>query len=135
MSEDVELKALNAICPYFTMFPLEFPLNVLSSRARKGDRVLDPFCGRGTTNFAARLLGLSTLGVDSSPVAAAITAAKLINVDPVDILKEAKSILRGKRSVEKPNGEFWAWAYHECSPSALMRQSEGLHERRISGSS
>jgi hypothetical protein len=26
-------------------------------------------------------------------------------------------------------------AFEECSPLALMRQSEGLHERRISGSS
>jgi len=25
--------------------------------------------------------------------------------------------------------------WSQCSPSALMRQSEGLHERRISGSS
>src|SRR5687768_1933571 len=38
---------LNALCPYFTMFPLDFPLRALG-RAKPGDRVLDPFCGRGT---------------------------------------------------------------------------------------
>lgn len=32
--------ALNAICPYFTMFPLSFPLTVLPSNARV---VVDPF--------------------------------------------------------------------------------------------
>jgi len=40
------------------MFPLDFPLDILRKRALPGDRVLDPFCGRGTTNFAARLVGL-----------------------------------------------------------------------------
>ncbi len=71
------LKALNAVCPYYTMFPLDFPLRTLAGRARKGDWVADPFCGRGTTNFAARLLGLPSVGVDSSPVAVALTQAKL----------------------------------------------------------
>ena len=68
--------ALNSICPYFTMFPLEFPLGILKRNAKEGSIVLDPFCGRGTTNYAARLLGLSSVGVDSSPVAAAIARAK-----------------------------------------------------------
>jgi hypothetical protein len=128
MCEDAELKALNAICPYFTMFPLEFPLSILSLRARKGERVLDPFCGRGTTNFAARLLGLSNLGVDASPVATAITAAKLVSVDPADVLNEAKSILRAKRSIETPNGEFWAWAYQENVLDAVCRLRNALLE-------
>ena len=38
--------ALNGVCPYFTMFPLAFPLKILKSRARESDLVLDPFCGR-----------------------------------------------------------------------------------------
>ena len=70
--------ALNAICPYFTMFPLDFPHSVLASRARSGECVLDPFCGRGTTNFAARLLGLPTIGIDTDLVAMAATEAKLV---------------------------------------------------------
>jgi hypothetical protein len=39
--------------------------------------VVDPFCGRGTTNLAARVRGLPTVAVDSSPVATAATSAKL----------------------------------------------------------
>jgi hypothetical protein len=46
---DKGLYALNAVCPYFTMFPLDFPIAVLrelgASRKRKGI-VVDPFCGR-----------------------------------------------------------------------------------------
>ena len=104
--------ALNGICPYFTMFPLEFPLQVLRRRAKPHHAVLDPFCGRGTTNFAARLLGLRSLGVDSSPVATAITAAKLVQVNAPDILTEARDILTGTEPDDVPVGEFWEWAYH-----------------------
>lgn len=94
------------------MFPLEFPLSILEERADREDYVLDPFCGRGTTNFAARLLGLKSLGVDSSPVAVAISAAKLVNTTPDEILLEAQSILESEFQVSIPNGEFWRWAYH-----------------------
>lgn len=51
---DRDRTALNAICPYYTMLPLGFPIAELK-RAGGDDAVLDPFCGRGTTLFAARL--------------------------------------------------------------------------------
>jgi DNA modification methylase len=67
--------ALNGICPYFTMFPLTFPQKVLKRHSSSGDVVLDPFAGRGTTLYAARLLGLGAYGIDSNPVAVAISEA------------------------------------------------------------
>jgi DNA methylase len=107
------LKALNAVCPYYTMFPLGFPLRTLTGRARSGDWVADPFCGRGTTNFAARLLGLPSIGVDSSPVAVALTKAKLADARAGDVVRIAACILgEMPKNVETPSGEFWALAYH-----------------------
>lgn len=94
------------------MFPLEFPLRILQGRAKKHQAVLDPFCGRGTTNFAARLVGLRSLGVDSSPVATAITAAKLVQVSTSEILAEARDILSGTEPRDVPSEPFWHWAYH-----------------------
>lgn len=113
--------ALNGLCPYFTMFPLAFPLDILKRWAREGERVLDPFCGRGTTNFAARLVGLNSLGVDSSPVAAAITAAKLVTTTTDDILAEARQILAEHEPCQTPAGEFWQWAYHPTVLDSLCR--------------
>lgn len=121
--------ALNGICPYFTMFPLDFPLRILQRRARKGDVVLDPFCGRGTTNFAARLVGLRSLGVDSSPVATAIAASKLARASVEDILNEARSILTGRKARQIPEGEFWQWAFHPTVLDALCRFREAFLER------
>ncbi|GAW94366.1 DNA methyltransferase [Calderihabitans maritimus] len=108
---------LNAICPYYTMFPLRFPFKVLR-RAQKGDWVLDPFCGRGTTNFAARLRGLPSVGIDSNPVAGAIAAAKFVDVTPEEVIDLCNSILRRKKHPEDiPEGEFWEFCYH---PSTLF---------------
>jgi DNA methylase len=118
--------ALNGICPYFTMFPLDFPLNILIRRAQEGDYVLDPFCGRGTTNFAARLVGLNSLGVDSNPVAAAITASKLLTTTVDDIVAEARQILAEGEAHQIPVGEFWQWAYHPAVLHALCRFREAF---------
>lgn len=119
---------LNGICPYFTMFPLDFPLNILRRQAKKGDAVLDPFCGRGTTNFAARLVGLNSLGVDSSPVAAAIAASKLVSTTTDEILAEARQILTERVPSQIPVGEFWQLAYHPTVLDSLCRFREAFQE-------
>ncbi len=119
--------ALNGICPYFTMFPLSFPLSILKRRSREGEFVLDPFCGRGTTNFAARLVGRNSLGVDSSPVAVAITASKLLSITVDDILTEARKILSIQEARQIPTGEFWQWAYHPTVLDSICRFRETFH--------
>ncbi len=121
-----EQTALNGICPYFTMFPLEFPLGILSRRAEKSDLVLDPFCGRGTTNYAARILGLDSLGIDASPVAMAITASKLVITDVESIMAEARTILADGQSHRIPQGVFWKTAYHPSVLASLCRFRESL---------
>lgn len=110
------------------MFPLDFPLSILKRRAQEGDVVLDPFCGRGTTNFAARLVGLQSLGVDSSPVAAAITASKLVRASVEEILDEARGILTEREARKIPAGEFWRWAFHPTVLDALCRFQEAFLE-------
>lgn len=117
---------LNAICPYFTMFPIDFPYGVLREHAELGESVLDPFCGRGTTNFACRLLGLESVGVDSSPVAAAISAAKLVQVNPKDVITEARHILSNNDAVDVPVGEFWELAYDSQVLNELCRLRSAL---------
>ena len=107
--------ALNALAPYYTMFPIQFPITELN-KANRTDWVLDPFCGRGTTVYAARSLGLNSVGLDNDPVAIAITKAKLVNSTPNAIMREMKNIMRSQKylSVKTPEGEFWDLAYeHE----------------------
>lgn len=110
----MSLDALNAVCPYYTMYPLDFPLRILKEYGRRGEWVIDPFCGRGTTNFAARLLEMPSVGVDSSPVAAALAQAKLATAEPGRIVASARAILKtAKGPTSVPDGAFWKLAYHE----------------------
>lgn len=119
--------ALNAVCPYYTMYPLDFPLRVLTEHGDEGDWVLDPFCGRGTTNFAARLRKMPSVGVDSSPVAAALAQAKLASAEPGRVVACAMGILKAaKEPTELPSGEFWKIAYHEHTLVQLCQLREAL---------
>jgi hypothetical protein len=117
---------LNAICPYFTMFPLEFPLQVLRRHSKRRERVLDPFCGRGTTNFAARLTNLYSVGVDTSPVAQAITAAKLVSPAAEAIETELAAILAEAPPETPPDSEFWRLAFHPTVLADLCRLRSAL---------
>src|SRR5690349_9949690 len=109
------------------MFPLSFPLAAIRRFAGAGDVVLDPFCGRGTTNYAARLCGLSSFGVDSSTVAAAVASAKLANTTAERIVDLARTILADDSLTdEMPDGEFWHWAFHERTLRSLSRLRKGL---------
>lgn len=111
------LSRLNVVCPYYTMFPLEFPYRVLR-KAPKSSMVLDPFCGRGTTLYAARLLNLRCRGIDSNPVAAAIAAAKLIDVSAYEVISLCERIFQNPPTeIDVPEGEFWKWCYN---PSTLL---------------
>lgn len=116
--------ALNAVCPYYTMYPLGLPLGILSRHASRRAAVLDPFCGRGTTNFAARILGLTSTGIDSSPIAVAIAQAKLANADAAEVLASAKRALRDADDSDVPEGEFW----ERCYAKDTLRQVCALRQ-------
>ncbi|MBK9132804.1 MAG: DNA modification methylase [Betaproteobacteria bacterium] len=119
--------ALNAVCPYYTMYPLDFPLRVLEQFGKQGDWVIDPFCGRGTTNFAARLRKMPSVGVDSSPVAAALAQAKLATATPNGVAASARAILMAaKEPTLLPTGEFWKLAYHERTLVQLCQLRDAL---------
>ena len=54
---------------YPTQKPIALLERIIKASAAKGNLVLDPFCGCGTTIAAARNLGLDWVGIDISPLA------------------------------------------------------------------
>lgn len=121
-------RSLNGICPYYTMFPLEFPLLHLNGLPR-GSVVFDPFCGRGTTAFAARLLGYSSVGTDVNPVAVAIARAKLVHVSPERIVRLAHQILDTEKPDPVPPDRFWKLAFAPDTLAAILKLRAGLKKR------
>ena len=109
------------------MFPLEFPLRILRRYAAAGDAVLDPFAGRGTALYAARVRNLGSFGIDSNPVAVAISRGKLANTSSDRIVETAKDILAANETTtEEPTGEFWDLAFDKEVLRALCRLRRGL---------
>lgn len=118
--------ALNAICPYFTMFPLEYPNRVLKKHLKEKPVVLDPFCGRGTTLFSARKFGFSAWGIDSSPVAVAIAKAKLASCEIEAPLALAAELISDFESANLPDTSFFQSAYHPSTLRDICALREGL---------
>lgn len=66
----------HSLCPYFAMFPESFAQGWIAELTSKGDIVLDPFCGRGTTPFCAIEMGRRAIACDVNDVAICLTRAK-----------------------------------------------------------
>jgi hypothetical protein len=125
--------ALNAVCPYFTMFPLEYPMRVLNHRRVRSDRspvLCDPYCGRGTSLFAARMRGIRAYGIDVAPVAVAIAQAKLATTTSEAVLELFDRIMAERMSVRMPVGAFWESCYEAQTLGQICRLRQGLLGRR-----
>jgi hypothetical protein len=120
-----QVPTLNSVCAYYAMFPFEFPLRHLGSHENRG-WVLDPFCGRGTSVLAARVLGRPVVGVDSNPVAVAVSASKLCVVSPRAILASCRAILSESATIEVPRGEFWERCYDHSTLREICQLREAL---------
>jgi DNA modification methylase len=68
------------------MFPEELAYRVIKMFSFRGDLVLDPFCGAGTTVKVARLLGRHFIGIDISPEYCRIAKERLSKVSEQSIL-------------------------------------------------
>jgi len=60
-------------------------------RIKKGEVVLDPFLGSGTTALESQILGINSVGIDISPVCVLISKVKTQSIDVLDKIKEIKN--------------------------------------------
>lgn len=127
--------AFNAICPYYTMFPLEFPMHLLRKHRASAPTVYDPFCGRGTTIYAARKLGLRSYGRDTSPIAVAIAQAKLASAELEDVTALAKKLV-ARTPKDVPNSPFFKRAFSKKTLLQICSLREGLmNEKQVTNES
>jgi hypothetical protein len=70
------------MCSYMAMFPPRLPHYFIQRFSNPGDRVLDPFSGRGTTPTEACVEGRFGIANDLNPLAYTLSRAK---VDPPDL--------------------------------------------------
>lgn len=66
----------HALCSYMAMFPPWLPRYFIKKYSREGDKILDPFSGRGTTVLESCILNRIGIGNDRNPLAYLLTRAK-----------------------------------------------------------
>lgn len=80
----------HAMCSYLGTFPAALSRSMISLLSTPGDRVMDPFSGRGTTLLEARLSNRHALASDLNPMAIALSLAKNAEVTLEQALGEVE---------------------------------------------
>jgi hypothetical protein len=95
--------SFHPMCSYLASFPAALAHAFISRYSRRGDVVLDPFSGRGTTPLQACAEGRIGLGGDLNPFAHLLTAAKVEPAAPA----EARTRLAGLRLAWATDSTAW----------------------------
>ena len=98
LSDVWEIPYLNPKAKERTGYPTQKPILLLERIIKlvttKGDTVLDPFCGSGTTLVAAQILGRKFVGIDQSKDAVELAKQRLKN----PIKTESELLKKGKEA-------------------------------------
>lgn len=94
---------------HIAMFPEELPKRLIKMFAFKGETVLDPFMGSGTTSLAAKNLDRNSIGYEINPEFVEIAKEKL-NSNQVDILGTSYEFLKDTMDLDI-NKEFESLPY------------------------
>jgi hypothetical protein len=106
--EDNKLKLGDRAAHQWYRFVLSFPPHLVRDYVAKfglnsHHRVLDPFCGTGTTLVECRKLGIASFGLEANPVASFASQIKLEwNIGPQKLLRHAQMVAdTAKRRLEQ----------------------------------
>lgn len=105
--------------PYYAMFPVQFAREMVEKYSAPNDLVMDPFCGRGTTNYVSQVLERNSYGFEINPVGWLYAQAKTNPAENSDQLVERIREVAEMRLPDdyEPENEFqdWAWCRNALS--------------------
>lgn len=79
--------------PYSSKYIPQIPRNLIDLLTTRGETVLDPFVGSGTTLIECKLLGRNSIGIDINPLACLVSKVKTTLIPPEYLEKETRSLL------------------------------------------
>ena len=112
----------HSICPYFAMFPEAFVRRNVLAWSKRGDVILDPFSGRGTTVLESLLNGRSAIGCDTNPVAVCLSRAKADPPKLRDILNRIAALERASKRFHTRSPEIKDEFFNLCFHEETLRQ-------------
>ena len=113
-------------------YPTQKPLNLLDglvqSSTDKGDTVLDPFCGCGTTVHAAEALGRKWIGIDISKFSTGLIRDRILhnfkylNADDVDLRGTPETVAEARALARQDPFEFEKWVCGYIGAEGMFRE-------------
>jgi hypothetical protein len=115
------------------MFPEAFVRRNVLAWSQRGDIVLDPFSGRGTTVFESLLNGRRSLGCDTNPVAFCLSKAKAESPTRDEVLDRLTELERRspgpKPKSPEIDDEFFGLCFYETTLQQLLYLKKKLNWR------
>ena len=108
---------------YPTQKPEELMRRIITASSDKGQIVLDPFCGCGTTLVAAHVLNRQWIGIDISPTAVELEKRRLLKIGAKDVKLVGMPATEADLRKLKPF-EFQNW---------IIQRVNGTHSPKKSG--
>lgn len=107
--------------PWYAMFPMQFALDSIEKYTKRGDAVLDPFMGRGTTLAAATMLGRNSAGIEINPIAWIYAQTKMHVADEQKVRERLNEIAElAMRETITILPEFFEWCFCETVLKFLL---------------
>jgi site-specific DNA-methyltransferase (adenine-specific) len=125
--------SFHPMCSYLASFPAALAHAFIARYSRRGDVVLDPFSGRGTTPLQAGAEGRIGVGNDLNPFAHLLTASKVDPASPA----EARTRLAALRLAWAADAQPWlalaSRVIGDPSGSASLVPAAGSGSRPFAG--
>ena len=117
-------------CGYPTQKPLLLLERIVMLASKKGDLILDPFCGSGTTLVAAKLLDRNYLGIDSSNEAVKLSRKRIENP-----IRSDSNLLKAGRTAYKNLPREVVNLLHQLPVKLVQRNSgfDAIHNEFVNG--
>ena len=117
---------------YPTQKPLSLMERIIRASSNRGDVILDPFCGGGTTLHAAQKIGRKWIGIDITHVAVGIVETRLkdnFKDAKYRVYGDPKSLSDARKLCDDDKFQFEAWAVTRIKnmvPNQKQRGDKGI---------
>ncbi len=111
--------------PYFAKFHPDIPRFIIKLLAKPGMRILDPFCGVGTTLVESIMSNYDCVGIDINPLAILISRVKTTRLD-AEIMKEIRNVSStiNQAYMQKVKKEKDLYSFLNKSPGQIGQSTE-----------